>query len=250
MAVLTANQVGEWMQKVGSFPIPDSGLQMYNDGRVEVRDKEAAKKCVAFLDLMLAICKAESKFDTQAKNPTSSASGLWQIMVSVHGPLIKDAQKLAYAEGYGKDGKVPNIFHPFVNTHVAGMIYQSQGLKAWEVYTTGAYKKHVGMGAGVYQHLFLPGKHLTEQMQGLIAEIDLGKATAEWAGVAVPGGVLANNQLVTNPMDVANNVMNFLRSSGTTVGFFVLGLLLMILGVVFLIAQTKAGKLVKKVSPL
>ncbi len=80
--------------------------------------------------LMAAIALAESSGNSTARNP-SGATGLWQILVPVHGDLIKK---------YG-DPTDPNA-----NAKEAVAIYKQQGLKAWTTYTSGAYKQYMKSG--------------------------------------------------------------------------------------------------------
>jgi cell wall-associated NlpC family hydrolase len=75
---------------------------------------------------MTAICSAESGRRVEAKNANSSASGLWQILWSVHRQY--DQRKLLSDAEY--------------NARAAYDIYKSQGLRAWVAYSSGAYKKY------------------------------------------------------------------------------------------------------------
>jgi cell wall-associated NlpC family hydrolase len=77
--------------------------------------------------IMVAIAKAESGFNTAATHTNSNGSvdrGLFQIN-SVHG---FDPNKL--------------LSDPTFNTQCAKKIYDGQGLRAWTVYTTGAWKNY------------------------------------------------------------------------------------------------------------
>jgi cell wall-associated NlpC family hydrolase len=76
---------------------------------------------------MTAICSAESGRRVEAKNPSSSASGLWQILWSVHQRY--DQRRLLSDAEY--------------NARAAYDIYKSQGKTAWVVWSTGAYKKYL-----------------------------------------------------------------------------------------------------------
>lgn len=80
--------------------------------------------------LMAAIAMAESGGNDHARNP-SGATGLWQILVPVHGDLIKK---------YGD----PN--DPVSNAKEAVSLYKSQGLGAWTTYSSGAYQKYLKQG--------------------------------------------------------------------------------------------------------
>lgn len=101
MTTLTAAQVAALMRKVG-FPESD-------------------------LVTMVAVCKAESGFRVEAKNPSSSASGLLQILWSVHRNY--DQRRLLSDAEY--------------NIRAGLDIYRSQGKNAWVAYSSGAYKKYV-----------------------------------------------------------------------------------------------------------
>lgn len=76
---------------------------------------------------IVAICSAESGRRVEVKNANSSASGLWQILWSVHQKY--DQRKLLSDAQY--------------NANAAYEIYKSQGLRAWVAYTSGAYKKYL-----------------------------------------------------------------------------------------------------------
>lgn len=78
---------------------------------------------------MVAVCRAESGFVVEAKNAHSSASGLFQILWSVHRQY--DQRKLLSDAAY--------------NTKAAYDIYKSQGKKAWVAWSSGAYKKYMNM---------------------------------------------------------------------------------------------------------
>lgn len=105
MATLTAAQVAELVKRVG-FPNPTvAGLPLHV--------------------IMVATCKAESGFREEVVNSIGCV-GLFQINAPVHKKY--DARRL-------KEGEY--------NTKAALEIYNSQGLRAWEAYTNGAYKKYV-----------------------------------------------------------------------------------------------------------
>jgi hypothetical protein len=74
--------------------------------------------------VMAAIALAESAGNSDARNP-SGASGLWQILGL---PFPGDP------------------FNPQTNAKMAVSKYRSQGLTAWETYTTGAYRKFLPAG--------------------------------------------------------------------------------------------------------
>jgi cell wall-associated NlpC family hydrolase len=76
--------------------------------------------------IMVAICKGESGFRVEALNP-SSASGLWQILWKVHKQY--DQRRLLNDAEY--------------NAHAALDIYNSQGKRAWVVYSSGKYQQYM-----------------------------------------------------------------------------------------------------------
>jgi len=75
-------------------------------------------------NLMAAIALAESGGNPRAHNP-SGASGLWQIL------------------GLPFPG---DVYNPLTNARMAVAKYQSQGLRAWEVYTNGSYRQYLARG--------------------------------------------------------------------------------------------------------
>lgn len=121
MPTLTAAQVAALVKKVG-FP---TDIQV----------------------TMVAICRAESGYRVEALNP-SSASGLFQILWSVHKNY--DQRKLLSDAEY--------------NTRAALDIYRSQGLRAWTAYSSGRHQQYmnearqaVAQAASVTGSPVLPG---------------------------------------------------------------------------------------------
>ena len=103
MTVLSANQVAGLVKAAG-FPSNDQAI-------------------------MVAICKAESGYNTTATHKNSNGTtdrGLWQIN-SVHSQF--NATQL--------------INDPQYNANAAKSIYDGQGLKAWTTYSSGAYQKYM-----------------------------------------------------------------------------------------------------------
>ena len=81
----------------------------------------------AVAPLMAAIAMAESSGNSNAFNP-SGASGLWQILGAVN-PADQGS-----------------LFNPQVNAREAVAKYRTQGLRAWETYTNGDYRKFLPSG--------------------------------------------------------------------------------------------------------
>lgn len=109
MAVLTAGQVA-WAAQQGGF----SGQQ---------------------IPLFTAIAAGESSWDTTARGHyvengvTHYVYGLWQIS-DVHKELMQQY----------------DWTNPVDNARMAKKIYDTQGLRAWEVYTNGSYLQDYGKG--------------------------------------------------------------------------------------------------------
>ena len=85
--------------------------------------------------IMAAIAMAESGGDSNAHNnrPPDDSYGLWQVnMIGNLGP----ARRKQF--GIGTDDELKD---PVVNVNAAKLIKQSQGFKAWSVYSSGAYRK-------------------------------------------------------------------------------------------------------------
>jgi len=244
MATLSPGQIARVMLATGWGPPSGLGIQVYDDGTQKVVDASAKRAAIAWYDTAIAVCLAESGGDTNAKNPGSNARGLWQIMTSVHADMIKQVQ--AYWVGELGLTKVPTIFHPLVNTECAHRLYNASKWQPWEAYNNGDYKNHLGHGKAAWKAVTDPSFNPTK-IKELIEEIKLGKKTAEWAALAVPGGILAGNDLVTNPVD---SILQMLRDAGPVIGWFVLGLVLLILGAWFLLSNTGVGKAVKKIAPI
>jgi hypothetical protein len=217
MAVLTGEQIG---------------VLIYDNKKWGPGGSKSA--VVKFLDTAIAVALAESGGNTDAKNPSSSASGLFQIMVSVH------QDKIA-----GRD-----IFDPRVNIDVARLVWEAAGksFSPWTTYTSGAYKSHLGFGPKVY-----------DALEKAKSTHDFSFITAALSGIPVAGaGAAALSGLlpdgVTNPIDnaatkaaklaggIASDVMKWLASGFLVIGAALLAALLIIVGAWFLLSNTKVGK--------
>lgn len=83
-------------------------------------------------NLMAAIALAESGGNPSNVNPSSQATGLWQILPSTW-------------SDFGS-GPFSNATDPNANAVAAHKILAGQGLGAWEVYSTGAYRNYLRRG--------------------------------------------------------------------------------------------------------
>ena len=73
------------------------------------------------LDMSIAVAEGESGFKADAKNPRSSALGVWQLIA---------------ANRVGIDGT-----NPYANARAAHDLWERRGWGQWEVYNTGAHRK-------------------------------------------------------------------------------------------------------------
>ena len=78
---------------------------------------------------MSAIAMAESSGNSNAKNPSSGACGLWQIFPPQN-----------------------NCTDPFSNAQMAVQKYNTQGLSAWEAYTNDTWRRFFGGTSGPTQN--------------------------------------------------------------------------------------------------
>jgi hypothetical protein len=163
--------------------------------------------------LMAAIAMAESGGNSNAKNP-SGATGLWQILGAVN---ASDQSKLT---------------NPQVNAHEAVLKYNSQGLKAWEAYTNGAYKQ------------FYKGNTAA-------SALPQGGSTAAASGGGGGNGILGIPTEITNFFTQANTFVTalmWLASPGSWVriGAFIVGVALLLFAIHALIAVGEGGEIMPK----
>jgi len=182
------------------------------------------KSLTKFLDTAIAVCTAESGRNPKATN--GNAKGLWQIMTTVHADRIGDQ----------------DIYNPHVNTLIARDLWHERGWKPWEAYTNGAYKKYLGYGPAAFKYLQSKSNselnHEYIDLSGVDTGqvIDVDKQAIDSLGAkldAVFGG----------------SMLGFLKSAGASAGVFLLGVILLVLGVVYIASQSKAGKAVINNTP-
>lgn len=169
------------------------------------------------LSTMVGICYAESGGDPNAFNPHGydESYGLWQInMRGAKGPTRRKAFGIT-------DNK--QLFDPATNAKAAHIIYKQQGLSAWSTYTSGEYLKHMdGMTTAEGGNK----NPVTEAKDAL---------TGQFTGITSSVNALGSN---------------LFKGVSNAVGVLI-ALVLLVLGVVILITQTKAGKqAIKKAVPL
>lgn len=194
-------------------------------GAYDSKSKTATKaEVIKFFDKVIAICAAESSFRADARN--GSHVGLFQINEKLHADKIK-----------GRD-----LTDPLVNVQVAAAISKEafergkDMFSPWQAYNlkTPAYLANRGWGADAYDYA------------QLMNEISLGEATAKAAAVFA-NPLLANNatgavvETIGN-LDSVGKVLEFIRKSGTVIGAFALGLILLIAGIWILFGRQAIEK--------
>jgi len=114
---------------------------------------------------MVGIAGGESGFKPTAHNPDASTGdnsyGLFQInMLGAMGPERRQLFGIESNE---------ELFDPLKNVKAAKAIYDRQGLNAWSVYSSGAYKDNLPTEADL-QGAALPATPLTSSTQPTTAE--------------------------------------------------------------------------------
>lgn len=246
MTKLTPAQIGLLIHESPEafWPV---GVRIAGTPPRDVTPPDVKRRIIEWLDVAVAIVYAESGGNPAAKSSISSATGLWQIMVSVHEDKIKQAQQMVISQRQMRSG-TPGITHPLVNTTVAAMVYRDAGKKwtPWEVYTLPktdkrSYVHHLGHGKQAYDGVY-NNANIERGINELLAEYDRGQSLAEAAALTMPLASIAPG--------IAADAFKFLQQAGMTVGAFVLGVLLVILGAWFLLSQTKVGTAIKSATPI
>jgi len=184
---------------------------------------------VKFLDTVIAIAHGESGWNTAAVN--GQYVGLFQIGTETHKDRIGDRDMLL----------------PHYNVQVARELsYESfksghDKFRPWEAYTkkTPGYLSGKGHGKAALKYLRSKPQSELEQEAMQLSGADPGEAVESDPLTALGGAV-------GNPLDSA---FGFIKKAAVPVGAFLLGAILLILGAVFLITHTKAGKAVVGKTP-
>lgn len=220
---LSPNQIGVLIYEVGAW----------GPGGVQPGGGDSASRKVVedFLDTAIAVAYGESGWDTEAASSTSLARGLWQIMASVHGDKINKYRQYWWGEDGWPEGKIPTVFDPRVNTSVARDIYNEAKAAGrdpwspWEAYNkkTPAFQAGKGHGKSVYEFLHSE-ENIRKAWKELQEEIKLGGALGQLGAALIPGGGMGGLP------DFVAPVLSFLRESGITIGAFLLGVVLLLVG--------------------
>lgn len=140
--------------------------------------------------LMAAIALAESGGNANAVGDQNLVSGTW-------GPSIGlwQIRSLHAQRGTGKERDGSRLTDPAFNARSARIVYESQGFRAWSVYSSGAWAKHAkavsaavgksdgGAVPGVPDVFDLPG---VDRPGDVVGVVGAGVATA---GTGVLGGL-------------------------------------------------------------
>lgn len=174
------------------------------------------------VQIMAAIATAESGGRSNAKNPNSSATGLWQVLQS----HSRDA-------GWPFGSAVSSFTNPVTNARMAEYIYRKQGYGAWTTYTSGAYKRYL---SGASSPNNSPQVQQTVAANGQNANLlpmlpNLG-GLAGGAGAAAGGAA-------TGALGTLLGLPAFVTSVGLwrRVGIASLGLLIIFIGLVILLRK-------------
>ena len=220
---------------------------------------KTSRDAVTFLDVAIAVCRAESGGDPNSDNPGSTAKGLWQILLSAH-PEV-DAKR---------------VHDPVYNTQMAKAIYDgAHGWTPWVGYTSGAYRSHLGHGQAAYNWLRTASSAQgtaalkSAQSKGTSQTVILDGSSVQNASYLNPltplgpaggmlgdllglpgigpgitngqgGGIGSGLGSLLNPSDWFTKIYNGMK----TVGVFILALVIGILGLIFILKDTGPGKAV------
>lgn len=185
---------------------------------------------VSLVPTMAAIAMAESSGDPKAQNP-SGAVGLWQILPSANQDIISKY-------GDPKD--------PLSNAKMAKAVYDRQGLTAWSTYTSGAYRQYLNTGkATQYDSKASDAVKLIESFEGS----DSAKESEVNSNVSQGSGLIGT---ITGPLDAIGSAFNDLTSPATwlRVALIVGGVLVVVVGIIFMIESDKSVQGITKVAAL
>lgn len=200
-----------------------------------------------FMDTAIAVAYGESGWDTNAKNGSSGATGLWQIMPELHAAKVVQANAFFRSDvwsedeiklGFGKNWTDKPLSDPLVNTKVANLIYDAAEAAGqdpwspWEAYNRKTVKFRAGQGHGKDVMAYL----------NIVQEHELGVALAELMGAVVPGGVLIGAG--SNVLETAADWGNWIKANLVNAAYFILAVALLILGIVVIVSGTKAGNVI------
>jgi hypothetical protein len=146
---------------------------------------------------MAAIAMAESGGNPRAHNlvPPDNSYGPWQInMYGKLGPARRKAFGISSNE---------QLYDPAINARAAAKILASQGPSAWSTYTSGAYKKYMGVSSGTTQTDFNPLDPLDILPEGSTPDLpDVGDITSGLTDVAKLG--IKAGEWISNPRNWLN----------------------------------------------
>jgi hypothetical protein len=163
---------------------------------------------------MVAISQAESGLDPRALNPDRSTGdysfGLYQIN------MIDEPGYMLGAERRKNLGLRANeeLYDPKTNVRAAKAILDSQGLGAWSVYKSGAYKQYLPgaqQAAGVSSSM--PQPTAPPPVDGKSTDKPTVKNNAEFLKSYIGGGLGATRALAPPAAPKSINVLGLLQSA-------------------------------------
>lgn len=222
----------------------------WGPNKIKPIDVAGKNRVINWLDIAIGVCLAESGGVVEAVNGTGTNTvvGLWQIKPSVHLTIVALA-------GLTYGGKP--LSHPLVNTRSARDVYREAelaghvGWNPWTTYTSGAYKAHKGHGAAAYD--WLHNKDNITAFKAKLASLGYPIVSITAEDIAnsdsmINGGLVKSNlgeqadKIKNSVSSQVDKVLSALKESGIVVGVFVLGAILLILGVLFMAQRTGVAK--------
>lgn len=222
---------------------PDTGVRAKEGPNGEIKQVVPKKgdvtreKAIAWLDVAIAVCYAESGGDPRIKNTSSTAAGLWQIMQSVHQDKIAASIKRWNVQ----TGKQLTIYDPRVNTDVAREVYANAGgWSPWEAYNNGTYKQFLGHGDEGYSALV--SKAALDKQRKKFRDNMLDNEFTVDVIQNSPIGAVGSAMGIADT--VTNKVLGFAKDAGVAIGVAIIGVILLLIGVVFFVMQSRTVKTV------
>jgi len=218
----------------------------WGPNKIKPIDTAGKNRVIKWLDTAIAVCLAESGGVVEKTNGEGKDKvyGLWQIKTSVHQAIVFSATFRYHTK---------TALHPLANTAMARDVYkEANGWSPWTAYKNGAYKAHKGHGAAAYE--WLHNRQNLETFKTKLGTLgypivsisaeDIAGSNASIIGDDLVGSNLGEQagkvkDAVTSGIET---VLKALKDSGIVVGVFLLGAILLILGVLFMAQRAGVAK--------
>ena len=232
MTQLSPNEIAGLIYFVGGW----------GPNKVKPIDVAGKNRVINWLDTAIAICLAESSGVIEAHNGSGDDTvyGLWQIKNAEHKTIVAMACITYHTK---------TILHPLANTAAARDVYkEANGWGPW----TKNYGSHKGHGAAAYEWL-----HNKDNLKAFEAKLGtLGYPVVSISAADIAGSnssIIGDNLVGSNLSEQAekikdsvssqvDKVINALKESGIVVGVFLLGAILLTLGVLFMAQRAGVAK--------